>query len=186
MDGDPLHSATLRRIMSERANASEPARAEQGAGVPASERARGSGGTESPVWRTADRRRGRGLVRFTVALLVVYVPIETWYSLPALWDPYYLIDFAGMVLLTWGVGRWRSEPSAASFGVLAAGYAWETANFWRALFGRVDALMQGLRLRFGAAELGFVACGLVVAFAGLVWALRLATTSPEAPDRAVP
>jgi hypothetical protein len=40
------------------------------------------------------------LVTFTLVVLVIYVPLETWYSLPALWDPFYLMDVIAMVLLS--------------------------------------------------------------------------------------
>jgi len=60
--------------------------------------------------------------------------------------------------------------------VLAAGYAWEGANFWRALFGRVQAIANGGELQLGWAELCFVGYGTIAALAALVWSLRLATT----------
>jgi len=114
------------------------------------------------------------LVTFTIVILVIYVPFETWYSLPRLWDPFYLVDFIGMVLLGWGVVLCRRAPSRG-LAVLATGYGWTGANFWRALFGRVQAMAQGDVLRLGWAEMCFVACGTVVALVGLAWSLRLAT-----------
>ena len=121
-------------------------------------------------------RRGRSLVIFTIVLLTIYAPIETWYSAPELWDPFYLVDFIGMVLLTWGVARvMRDGGSARGFAILATGYGWEGANFWRALFGRLEAMGHGEVLRLGAAELCFVACGTVAALVAMVWSLRLAT-----------
>jgi hypothetical protein len=122
-------------------------------------------------------RRARPLVGFTTGLLVIYAPVETWYSLPALWDPFYLVDFIGIVLLTWGVVRCRRSATPGSLAVLAAGYAWEGANFWRALFGRLEAIAGGETLRLGWAELCFVLCGTIAALAALVWSLRLATTA---------
>jgi hypothetical protein len=120
------------------------------------------------------------LVIFTIAILVIYAPIETWYSLPRLWDPFYLVDFIGMVLLGWGVVLCRRTGSPAGLAVLAAGYGWIGANFWRALFGRVEAVANGEVLRLGLAELCFVACGTIAALAGLVWSLRLATRADRA------
>jgi len=93
--------------------------------------------------------RAAPLVTFTIGLLVIYVPIETWYSLPALWDPFYLVDLIGMVLLAWGAVRCRRDASSSSLAVLAAGYAWEGANFWRALFGRLQAIANGGELQLG-------------------------------------
>jgi hypothetical protein len=131
--------------------------------------------------RMKQNRRVAPLVRLTIVILVIYAPIETWYSLPALWSPFYLVDFIGMVLLAWGAARCRRDPSPASLAVLGAGYAWEGANFWRALFGRVEAIVNGEQLQLGWAELCFVVCGTIAALVGLVWSLRLATTahSPE-------
>jgi hypothetical protein len=124
-------------------------------------------------------QRARGLTRFTIAFLVVYVPIETLASLPALWDPFYLVDFIGMVLLAWGlVCCWRRRTSAG-IALLTAGYAWEGANFWRALFGRVQTMAAGGTLRSGSAELWFVAIGTVLAVGALIWSLRLATTTAQ-------
>jgi len=117
-------------------------------------------------------RRGRGLIAFTVALLVVYVPIETWYSFPELWDPFYLVDLIGMVLLTSGVVRLRRAWPRV--GLLVAGYAWTAANFWRALFGRVAELKEGGQLDYGLAELCFTGCILLAALIGLAWSLVLA------------
>jgi hypothetical protein len=80
------------------------------------------------------------------------VPIETWYSLPALWDPFYLVDFIGMMLLAWGAVRCRRDATPGSLAVLAAGYGWEGANYWRALFGRVQEIARGGELRFPRRE----------------------------------
>ena len=123
-------------------------------------------------------RHGRAIVIFTIVLLIVYVPIETWYSAPELWDPFYVVDFIGMVLLTWGVVRVRRDGSPAGFAILAAGYGWEGANFWREFFGSIEALGRGETLELGNAELCFVACGTVAALFAMVWALRLATQPP--------
>ncbi len=124
-------------------------------------------------------RKAAPLVMFTIVVLVIYVPIETLYSLPALWDPFYLVDFIGMVLLGWGVVRCRRNATPGNLAILAAGYAWEGANFWRALFGRVEEITGGGQLRLGWAELCFVVCITLAFLVGLTWSLRLATTSEE-------
>jgi hypothetical protein len=116
--------------------------------------------------------RERALVAFTVTVLVIYVPIETWYSAPALWDPFYLVDLMGMVLLALGAAGVGSQ-GRLRVGLLTAGYAWTAANFWRALFGRVADLRQGGQLDYGLAELCFTGCILVAALAGLAWSLVL-------------
>jgi hypothetical protein len=129
------------------------------------------------------QHRANPLVKFTLVFLLIYAPIETWYSLPALWDPFYLVDFIGMVLLLWGAVRCRRDPSAGNLAVLVAGYAWEGGNFWRALFGRVQAVANGGQLYMGWAELSFVAIGTVAALGALAWSLRLATTQGGAGVR---
>ena len=124
-------------------------------------------------------RKVAPLITFTIVLLVIYVPIETLYSLPALWDPFYLVDFIGMILLGWGVVRCRRNATPGNLAILAVGYAWEGANFWRALFGRVEEIAAGGQLRLGWAELCFGICMTLAALVGVVWSLRLATTSEK-------
>ena len=121
--------------------------------------------------------RAKALVTFTIVVLAIYAPIETLYSLPALWDPFYLVDFVGMILLGWGVVRCRRHATSGNLAILAAGYAWEGANFWRALFGRVEEIAGGGQLRLGWAELCFVACGTLAALVAMVWSLRLAAAA---------
>ena len=122
--------------------------------------------------------RERPLVVFTVAFLVLYAPIETWYSAPELWDPFYLVDLIGMGLLASGAAGFRSR-GRLRVGVLAAGYAWTAANFWRALFGRLADLRQGGQLDYGLAELCFIGCILLAAFAGVAWSLAILGTNPR-------
>ncbi len=124
--------------------------------------------------------RERRLRAFTIGVLVIYAPIETWYSMPELWDPFYVVDFAGIVLLFVGVAGFRRDSLPRRMGMLIAGYAWTAANFWRGLFGRVSEVAGGGVLDYGWAELCFTACILVAALAGLVWALVLNTT-PSGP-----
>lgn len=116
----------------------------------------------------------RPLVWFTTVFLSVYAPLETLYSLPALWNPFYLVDFIAMVLL--GIGVWCYFARGASrlaLPWLVAGYAWSGANAWRAMFGRIDALSAGGSLRFGSPELALVVLGTVLSIACLLWSLRL-------------
>lgn len=115
---------------------------------------------------------GRWLVRVTAALLAIYVPVETWFSAPALWNPFYLVDLVAMVLLGCGVWtHWRGSTRAGLIW-LVAGYGWSGANAWRALFGRVQWLDNGGALRLGTPELVFVVLGTMLSFAGLIWATR--------------
>ena len=91
--------------------------------------------------------------------------------MPELWDPFYVVDFAGIVLLIVGVAGFRRDSVPRRMGMLIAGYAWTAANFWRGLFGRVSEVAGGGVLDYGWAELCFTACILIAALAGLVWAL---------------
>ena len=128
-------------------------------------------------------RRIAGLVRFTIVVLVIYAPIETWASLPELWNPFYLVDLIGMVLLVSGVVRCRRGDAWRGVAVLVAGYAWLGANGWRAMFGRIEDLMAGGELTYGAAELCFVVCGTLVAIVGLARTLLLAFKLVPSMDR---
>lgn len=124
-------------------------------------------------------RRGASLVTFTVIVLVIYAPLETWYSLPALWDPFYLVDLIAMLLLAWGASRCRRDPSTRSLAVLTAAYGWGAANAWRALFGRAADLVRDGTSRVGGAEWVFVGVGTIAMIVGLVWSLRLALATKE-------
>lgn len=125
-------------------------------------------------------RRVASLVTFTVVLLILYVPLETWYSLPALWDPFYLVDLIAMLLLAWGASRCRRNTSPGSLAVLTAAYGWGAANAWRALFGRLADIARGSSGP-GWAELTFVGVGTAAMIVGLSWSLSLAleTNGPE-------
>ena len=102
------------------------------------------------------------LAKLTLWLLVVYFPVETLISWPALWSPYYLIDLIAMLLLLWGARlSLRARPRSAP-GALSAAYAWTAANGWRASFDRLYELAEGGQLDYGAAELCFVVCGTVL------------------------
>ena len=52
------------------------------------------------------------IARFTLGLLLVYVPAETWVSWPSgLTDPFYLVDVVAFALLLWGaVTSLRARP----------------------------------------------------------------------------
>ena len=115
------------------------------------------------------------IARFTFALLLVYAPLETWGSWPALTDPFYLVDVVGLGLLLWGaLASLRARPRVAP-GVLCAGYAWSAANGWRALALRIDILQRG-----GEVDVGLVwllVIGEVVALTGLALLLLLIVES---------
>ncbi|MCA1561036.1 MAG: hypothetical protein LC804_12475 [Acidobacteria bacterium] len=97
--------------------------------------------------RTTETR----LAKFTLAMLVVYFPLETWVSLPdGLTNPFYLVDLIAMALLPYGALRsLRARPRSAP-GVLCAAYGWTAANGWRATFDGVFELRDGGELEHGA------------------------------------
>jgi hypothetical protein len=112
------------------------------------------------------------LAYFTLALLAIYVPVETWVSLPAgLLDPYYLVDAIAMVLLLWGaVHSLRSRPRPSP-ELLCIGAAWVSANGWRATFDRLREVQAGGTLTYGSAEMWTV--GVATALAVSVFAALL-------------
>jgi len=112
------------------------------------------------------------LAWLTVAVLVVYVPVETWVSWPrGLLNPFYLVDLIAMLLLLLGaVHSLRARPRSAP-GVLCGAYGWAAANGWRATFDRMVALREGEQLDYGAAEVQVVGCA--TAFALACFALSL-------------
>lgn len=132
------------------------------------------------------RAAERQLANLTFGLLVLYFPIETWASAPELWDPFYLVDLIGMILLFWGARRARAG-TAAGVALLAAGYAWMSANGWRATFRRLSELAAGGQLDYGALELCFVVCSTALMIAGLaasLWMLlRASAAAHEAANR---
>ena len=99
------------------------------------------------------------LARFSLALLVVYFPVETWVSLPyGLWHPLYLVDFIAMILLFFGARHsLRARPERAP-GPLCAAWGWAAANGWRATTWRwLDYLdNEGRNIDRGVVELWVV------------------------------
>lgn len=93
------------------------------------------------------------LIGFTITWLVVYVPLETYVSAigAGVFTFGYLIDVVGMVLMAAGVLAARRTPP--DYGILAAGWAWTSANFWRGTMERYWAVEQGRSLQFGSGEL---------------------------------
>ena len=85
----------------------------------------------------------RALRVITLAWLAIFAPIETYLSRSALLNGNYTVDLASMIMMA--VGVWmafgRRRGAAA---VLAGGWAWETASFWRGATTRFDRLAAGL------------------------------------------
>ncbi len=120
-----------------------------------------------------------GIARFTLVLLVVYAPLETWASWPALTNPFYLVEVVGFALLLWGtLASLRARPNVAP-GVLCAGYAWSGANGWRALALRIETLEQGGQVDVTLVWL--LVIGEIVALTGLALLLLLIAESRTSP-----
>lgn len=96
----------------------------------------------------------RMLTRFTLVCLCVYVPLETVVSTgrDGVLTFGYLIDFVGMCLLAGGLVAMR-RTTPLGFGLLTAGWAWTSANFWRATMERFWTFSDGRPLQFGSIEL---------------------------------
>ena len=119
------------------------------------------------------------LARFTLVLLLVYAPLETWASWPALTNPFYLVDAAGFALLLWGaLASLRARPDVAP-GVLCAGYAWSGANGWRALALRLEILQEGGQVDVTLVWL--IVLGEIAALTGLALLLLLVVESRTSP-----
>jgi len=117
------------------------------------------------------------LARFSLAILVVYVPVETWAS-PShgLLHPMYLVDLIAMCLLFFGARHSLAARPASAPGPLAAAWGWTAANGWRATAWRwLDALEnQGRELDHGRAELWAVTIASALALVCFAAALTLA------------
>ena len=101
---------------------------------------------------------------FTLFVLAIYAPVETWTSLRnGLLNPFYLVDLIAIVLLFAGAIRsLRARPSVSP-ALLCAAYGWTAANAWRATFDRIVELERGGQLVYGTSELWAVGIGMVLA-----------------------
>lgn len=117
------------------------------------------------------------LARFSLCVLVVYFPVETWVSLPyGLWHPMYLVDFIAMCLLLYGgLHSLRARPEPAP-GPLCAAWAWTAANGWRGTAWRWLDMIEndGARLDRGSLELWVVTLATAAALTCFGLALKLA------------
>lgn len=124
------------------------------------------------------------IARFTLGVLLLYAPLETWGSWPRLSNPFYLVDVVGFALLLWGaLASLRARPDIAP-GVLCAGYAWSAANGWRALALRIETLQQGGQVDVRSTwMIGF---GEIAALTGLALLLLLVVESRTPSRTAAP
>ena len=128
------------------------------------------------------RRIETAVAWFTLCALVIYVPGETYVSLPGgLLNPFYLVDLIAMILMLWGtVHSLRARPRPAP-GLLCGAYGWAAANGWRSTFWRISELRDGGTLDYGEAEAWVVGLVTVIALAMFVTLLTL--TAMNAPTR---
>ena len=84
-------------------------------------------------------RSESALVIYTVALIAIYGPLETWVSFPRLLSLFYLVDAIGLALLLAGVLMYRANARIPYTVILAIGYGWLGANFWRGMAMRLEA-----------------------------------------------
>jgi len=100
------------------------------------------------------RRLETWIAKFTLGFLVIYIPVETWTSLPyGLLNPFYIVDVIAMVLMAWGAYLSLKSRPNCSPEILCVAYAWGTANAWRATFWRLDHVKKGGDLDRGMTEL---------------------------------
>ncbi len=111
-----------------------------------------------------------------ICFLAVSVPVETLYSWPGgLTNPYYLVKVVGWTLLAFGVMHVRRGRPQLGQVLLAGGFGWFAANFWRAVADRFSDLEAGGTLRLGSIELWFAGSCLLVSMLGLALAVSATT-----------
>jgi hypothetical protein len=92
--------------------------------------------------------------RFTWTFALVFLPIETYLSF---WHGHvsisgYTVNVAGVAIMLWGAVSLRRGRAYAD-GLLAAGWGWTTAVFWRGTNLRFALARAGEPLDFGSFEL---------------------------------
>jgi hypothetical protein len=122
----------------------------------------------------------------SLALLAMFAPIETvatWQlgGAAALIEPRFVHKIAGMVLLIVGVQHSLKARPRRAPGAMCAAHAWWAAAGWGATAGRFHAISQGAQLRWGAAELWFVAVTTAIALAAFGVSLCLTWTASRHP-----
>ena len=123
------------------------------------------------------------IVEFTWIWAIVFVPIETYLSV---WNAHaslsgYAVNVLGVGLTLWGAVSLRKGRRYAE-GVLATGWGWTTAVFWRATNLRFWFASEGHTLSFGAIELWFAPVFTVLAGAALVGSLVLLVRGRQSSD----
>jgi hypothetical protein len=126
----------------------------------------------------------RILVWFTWIWAVVFVPIETyitWSIAHTLLLSGYAVNVLGVGIMLWGViSLRRGRPYAE--GVLATGWAWTTAVFWRGANLRYWLAAEGEPLYYGRLELWLAPVFTLMAAAALVSSLVLLVSRRRRSD----
>jgi hypothetical protein len=118
---------------------------------------------------------GRILIWFTWIWAVVFVPIETyitWSTTHNLLNSGYAVNVLGVVIMLWGVVSLRGARPYAE-GVLATGWGWTTAVFWRGANLRYWLAAEDKPLSYGPMELWLAPIFTVIAATALLCALVL-------------
>ena len=123
------------------------------------------------------------LARFTLVLVAIYLPVETYASWRyGLLNPFYIGDAVAMALLAWGAIRSLGAESVSRPAILCAAYGWTAANAWRSAALRIYEVRGGARLDHGDAEYWIVIVSTVLilaCFALSLWLVIQAKASPS-------
>jgi hypothetical protein len=114
------------------------------------------------------------VVWFTWIFVVVFVPIETylsWSSDPTAFSGY-AVNVFGVGIMLWGALSLRKARPYAE-GLLATGWGWTTATFWRGTNLRYWLATHGEPLYFGSLELWLAPVFTLMAGAALAGSLVL-------------
>ena len=128
---------------------------------------------------------GRILIWFSWIWAVVFLPIETYITLSTahtLLHSQYAVNVLGVGIMLWGVFSLRDARPYAE-GVLATGWGWTTAVFWRGTNLRYWLAAQGKPLSYGPMELWLAPVFTMIAGAALVGALVLLVSRRRGLER---
>ena len=126
----------------------------------------------------------RTLIWFTWIWAVVFVPIETyitWSIAHNLLLSGYAVNVLGVGIMLWGVIGLRGGRLYAE-GVLATGWGWTTAVFWRATNLRYWLAAKGEPLSYGSMELWLAPVFTMMAAAALLCSLVLLVSRHKGSD----
>ena len=113
----------------------------------------------------------------------MFVPIETYITFSRAHPPLsgYAVNVLGVGLTLWGAVSLRKARPYAE-GVLATGWGWTTAVFWRATNLRYWFASEGQPLSFGPIELWLAPVFTVMAATALVGSLVLLMRGQQSSD----